>query len=222
MTMAKEIIIIGAGGLARGIYELIKHINASKPEPLYAPLAFVDKYAGETRSLNGLPVIADEAEIRKLVKKNPQICAAIANGDPKVKMRMVEEAKDYGIVCFPTLVHPAAVVCDFVELGQGAIIYAGCVLNCNSSIGAFTHLNMGCTIGHDAIIGDFVNISPGANISGSVKIETGANISTNAAVIQGVVIGENSILGAGACAVRDIPPNVTAVGVPAKPLQKKN
>jgi len=220
--MAKEIIIFGAGGLAREVYETVKQINASSPQPLYVPIAFADKFAREISTLNGLPVVSDETELRKMVERNPDICAAVATGDPKIKMRMVDEALGFGIKNYPALKHPSAIVGDFVDLGRGAIICAGCVLTCNIKVGEFVYLNLCCTVGHDAVIGDYVNVSPGANISGSVKIGNGANISTNAAVIQGIVIGENSILGAGACAVRDIPPNVTAVGVPAKPLQKKS
>jgi acetyltransferase-like isoleucine patch superfamily enzyme len=38
-------------------------------------------------------------------------------------------------------------------------------------------------------------------------------------VIQGVKIGENTKVGAGASVLRDLPSNVTAVGIPAKVIK---
>jgi galactoside O-acetyltransferase len=41
-------------------------------------------------------------------------------------------------------------------------------------------------------------------------------------VVDGVIIGEGSIIGAGAVVTRDIPPYSIAVGVPAKVISKRN
>jgi serine acetyltransferase len=43
----------------------------------------------------------------------------------------------------------------------------------------------------------------------------------NAGVIGGVTVGAWSTVGAGASVVRDVPPNVTAVGVPARVLPRR-
>ena len=42
-----------------------------------------------------------------------------------------------------------------------------------------------------------------------------------ATVIQGIEIGEWTVLGAGSVVNRDVPPNVTAVGMPAKPIKER-
>lgn len=51
--------------------------------------------------------------------------------------------------------------------------------------------------------------------------ENGVDISvgTGSAIIQGIKIGNNTILGAGAVVVKDLPANCTAVGSPAKPIK---
>jgi acetyltransferase-like isoleucine patch superfamily enzyme len=53
-------------------------------------------------------------------------------------------------------------------------------------------------------------------LSGNVTIGEGCDIGTNACAIQGITIGDWSIIGAGATVIRDLPANVTAVGVPAR------
>ncbi len=76
-------------------------------------------------------------------------------------------------------------------------------------------LNLGCTVGHDAVLADFCSLMPHANVSGAAQLDTGVYLGTNATIIQGVRVGANTIVGAGAVAVRDLPANATAVGVPA-------
>jgi hypothetical protein len=51
-----------------------------------------------------------------------------------------------------------------------------------------------------------------------VRIKKGARIGMSAIILPGATIGENSVIGAGAVVVDDIPPNCVAVGVPAKPI----
>ena len=96
------------------------------------------------------------------------------------------------------------------------------MLTCDITLGRFVLLNLGCTVGHDAVLGDFCSLMPHANVSGAARLEHGVYLGTNATVIQGVRVGAHTIVGAGAVAVRDLPANVTAVGVPAKELRMKN
>ncbi|HHU03083.1 MAG TPA: hypothetical protein GXZ91_08160 [Christensenellaceae bacterium] len=56
----------------------------------------------------------------------------------------------------------------------------------------------------------------GLRWQGSVAINNGSQI------IQGLTIGENTIVGAGAVVVRDLPANCTAVGVPAQVIKVGN
>jgi len=52
-----------------------------------------------------------------------------------------------------------------------------------------------------------------------------AYIGTGAVVINGtqenpIVIGDDAVVGAGACVTKTVPAGLTVVGVPAKPLQR--
>jgi acetyltransferase-like isoleucine patch superfamily enzyme len=52
-----------------------------------------------------------------------------------------------------------------------------------------------------------------------VILKKGARIAVNVLILPGVIIGENSIIGAGAVVTKNIPPNCLAVGVPARPIK---
>ncbi|MBK8708073.1 MAG: hypothetical protein IPN30_06210 [Flavobacteriales bacterium] len=69
-------------------------------------------------------------------------------------------------------------------------------------------------------IGAYSTINPGANISGDVTLEEGASTGTNATVLEKKTIGAYSKIGAGAMVHKDVPSRVTAVGVPAKVLER--
>jgi Acetyltransferase (isoleucine patch superfamily) len=51
---------------------------------------------------------------------------------------------------------------------------------------------------------------------GPIKIESNVFIGVNSVILPGVTIGHNSIIGAGSIVNKNIPPNVKAVGNPAR------
>ena len=50
----------------------------------------------------------------------------------------------------------------------------------------------------------------------NVKIGDGTFVGANAVIKQGIRVGKNAMIGAGAVVVKDVPDNLTVVGVPAK------
>ncbi len=86
----------------------------------------------------------------------------------------------------------------------------------------------GVVIGETAIIGDDVTIYQGVTLGGTGKdtgkrhptIGNNVMIGAGAKVLGPLVIGDNSRIAAGAVVLNDIPPNSTAVGVPARVVKK--
>ncbi len=92
-------------------------------------------------------------------------------------------------------------------------------------IGAFTYINAryGVEIEDNVQIGSHCSIYSHSTIDnkkGKVVIKKNAKIGAHSVIMPGVTIGENSIVGACSFVNRDIPPNVVAVGVPAKVIKK--
>ncbi len=82
----------------------------------------------------------------------------------------------------------------------------------------------GVVIGETTIIGDNVTLYQGVTLGGTGK-ETGKRhptlgnnimVGTGAKILGSVTIGDNTKIAAGAVVLQDIPPNSTAVGVPAR------
>lgn len=87
----------------------------------------------------------------------------------------------------------------------------------------------GVVIGETAEIGDDVTIYQGVTLGGTGKdtgkrhptIGNNVMIGSGAKILGPVKIGDNSKIAAGAVVLTDIPPNSTAVGVPAKVVRRE-
>jgi serine O-acetyltransferase len=88
----------------------------------------------------------------------------------------------------------------------------------------FIDHGMGVVIGETAEVGEGVTLYQGVTLGGTSLLHgkrhptLGNNvvIGLNAAVLGAITIGDNSRVGAGSVVVKDVPPNATVVGVPAR------
>lgn len=209
-----RLVVIGAGGLAREVVELIRDCQGVGQDWDLLGLTVDPEFAGPTE-LGGVPVFRDAGW---LSTQPPDVHAICAIGDPVARNLVVARHPERR---FATLTHPRSTIGRNVTLGHGVIVAAGSVITVDVTVGDHVLVNVGSTIGHDCSIGNFATVSPGANVSGAVSVGEGAYIGTGAAVIERVTLGEWSILGAGATAVRDVPANCTAVGVPATVIRQR-
>lgn len=215
--MIKELVIFGGGGFAREVAWLVADINLQLPEDArWKILGFIEHTNERVGSfLNGIPII-DPSDLKR---EFSDLYAVAAIGSTNLRERAVEQAGSLGFR-FATLIHPEVKMdATTVEIGHGCIVCAGNILTVNIKIGNHVIVNIDCTVGHDSIIEDFVTISPGCHLSGYTSVRRGAYIGTGAVTVERHEVGRNAIVGAGAVVVKDIPPDVTAVGIPARPIK---
>lgn len=133
------------------------------------------------------------------------------------------------------------------EIGSGVFLGNGVflqgrhdgrfIIGAHSWIGPMAYFDC-----RDLQIGEYVGWGPGAKVLGSehtgepggvpiiqtdllirpVRIQRWADIGVNAVVLPGVMIGEGSIVGAGAVVTDTIPDFVVAAGVPARVVRRRS
>jgi sugar O-acyltransferase (sialic acid O-acetyltransferase NeuD family) len=204
-----NLLIVGAGGLAREAAWLVDDINRAQPR--WRLVGFLGRSGEGDRTVRGLPVL-DAGSASSFA---PGTQAVIAIGEPQLRERIAGEVEQLELP-FATLVHPTVLMDSSVILGLGSIVCAGSILTVDVNVGKHVIINPDCTIGHDAVIGDYSTLAPGCHISGETTIGRSVMLGTGACMIQQTKIGDGTIVGAGAVVVRDLPPGVTAVGVPAR------
>ncbi len=169
-------------------------------------------------ALHSLPYLGTAADLNAATTP---LHVAVAVGSSRGRGAVVARLTS-PLLSFPTLIHPNVACAPYQQLriGAGCIISQGCILTCDITLGRHVLLNLGCTVGHDAVLDDFCSLMPHANVGGAAHLAAGVYLGTNATVLNQIRVGAGTTVGAGAVAVRDLPANCTAVGVPARVIKR--
>jgi len=160
----------------------------------------------------GVPVVG-EASLESIDRLNIQQ-AIIAVGSNRARAAVAGRLADR--VSWATAIHPTAHLAPGVRIGEGTVVFAGAIVQPSSVIGHHVILNTACSVDHDGSIGDFVHIAPGVRLAGNVQVGAGVLLGIGCCVIPERTIGAWATIGAGSVVVDDVPPDVTAKGIPAK------
>lgn len=116
----------------------------------------------------------------------------------------------------------------FSHIGRGL---TGIEIHPGATIGhrVFIDHGMGVVIGETAIIGDDCTLYHGVTLGGTSwnkgkrhpTLMQGVVIGAGAKVLGPITIGKNAKIGSNAVVVKDVPPNATAVGIPARILEEE-
>lgn len=214
-----QIAVYGAGGFGREVAWLVDDI--SNEEQPHQVVCFIDdNEAHYGQIVNGVPVMGlAEARLRFPVAQ-----AAVGIGTPQTREKVVQKVTDVGFAP-AMLIHPRVERSRWINIGPGAVICAGNILTVNITLGAQVQINLDCTIGHDVVMGDYTTLAPGVHVSGWVHFGQRVYVGSGAVILQGtheapLTIGDDAVIGAGAVVTKPVPPGVTVVGVPARPLQR--
>jgi sugar O-acyltransferase (sialic acid O-acetyltransferase NeuD family) len=212
MTLDRPILIVGAGGHAKVVASTLRRLDAEV-------MGLVDANAElhGTRVLGILVLGGDEWVMGRDPKSLLLVNGIGSVGRPGLRRDLFLRLKAKGFT-FASLVDPTAIVAEEVALDEGAQVLAGAILQPGVRIGANSIVNTRASVDHDCRIGAHVHVAPGAVLSGSVTVGDFAHIGTGASIKQGVRIGSGAVVGIGAAVTRDVAPDSTVTGVPARLL----
>lgn len=208
--------IFGASGFAKEVLPILRQHLARAGD---AEIVFVDRSASEP--LNGVAVIAEADFLSRGGER--AFVSAVADG--RLRQRLHETATASGARPLSIRADSAEVL-GVVEIGEGAILCSKSILTSNIRVGRGLQLNLNSYIAHDCVIGDWVTFGPNVACNGNVVIEDHAYVGTGALIRQGtperpLIIGAGAVIGMGAVVTRSVPPGITVVGNPARPLEQR-
>ena len=207
-----DLIIVGAGGLAREVLSWISELE--KMQNSWKFIGCLSDFPDDL-SKHGCdtPIIGAIAGHR--VEKNSVYSVAI--GAPDMRKKIVEQLQTGG-ARFVSLIHPTVIIGSRVQVGNGSIICQRVTLTCDISIGRFVLIDCHSTVGHDANIGDLVSLYSHADVTGGVVIGECAKIGSHVSLLPGMKVCGGATVGAGSVVVQNISTPKTYLGVPAKLL----
>jgi len=207
----KKLIIIGGGGHARVLIDLIKLSGQ------FEIIGILDSETELDSPAPGISVLGNDDLLPELYLEGiKNACIAIGSIKDNNKRKILyEKIKQIGFLV-PFFVHPNAIVSENVKISEGTQIMAGAIVQAGTIIGENTIINTGAIVDHDCRIGRHVHICPGAVMSGGVIANDESFIGAGSTIIQGIKIGRCATIAAGSVVVNNVLDECMVKGVPAK------
>ncbi|MBF0409653.1 MAG: 2,3,4,5-tetrahydropyridine-2,6-dicarboxylate N-acetyltransferase [Candidatus Riflebacteria bacterium] len=169
-------------------------------------------------------IIGNLDEIKPILERNAE---KISNHHIEVKARNSAIPMS-DLLKFNARIEPGAIIRDFVEIGDNAVVLMGAVINLGAIIGKRTMIDMNVVVGGRAIVGDDCHIGAGTVLAGVVEppsdmpvvIEDNVLIGANAVILEGVRVGKGAVVAAGSIVTKDVEPGWVVAGVPAHKIKK--
>lgn len=134
------------------------------------------------------------------------------------RCELAHQLASKGLVPSKPLIHPRAWVADTARVGDGTQVLAMAAVSESATIGKHCIINTSAVVDHDCSLADGVHIMPGATLAGCVVVEEFASIGSGAVILPRIRIGRSAVVGAGAVVTRDVAPNETVIGIPARSI----
>jgi sugar O-acyltransferase (sialic acid O-acetyltransferase NeuD family) len=201
----KSLVIAGAGGLGREVYDLALTLG-------YQVRGFLD----DTKTTLDDPTVKVRilCPVAAYVPAPEEFCI-VAVGDPKGRQALAEKLTQRG-ASFATLIHPSAVVAPSASIAPGCILAPFVYVGPRARIGTHGILNVHASFGHDAVMGDYGAICPHGVVSGGVQVGSGVLIGSGAVITPYLTIGQNARIAAGSIVFTPMPDGAEVLGNPAR------
>lgn len=206
----KNLIILGAGGFARDVYNFA--LNSKGYNEKFIVKGFLDLNEHSLDNFDGYPPILG-SEYDYTPEVNDIFITAI--GDNQLRKKIVDIVESKGGL-FLSLIHNTALVHTNAKIGNGCLIQPNTVIGADTAIGDHTYIQNGTILGHDAKVGSFCRIDCNVMFVGGTSCEDYVTVHTGAVINHKVCIGNNAVVGACSFVIRKVKAETTVFGNPAK------
>lgn len=207
----KRLAILGAGGHGRVV------ADAAEASGEWQQIVFFDDAWPDRKSSGPWPIFGNQTALLGQCEEFDGVVVGI--GSNRIRLASSQALFEAG-ACLATIIHPNATISRHASVEAGTVIFAGSVVNIGAHVGRACIVNTAATVDHDCQLADGVHLSPGANLAGGVTVGICSWIGANAGVRQQLSIGAHVVVGVGAVVVDSLPDGITAVGNPARDLNR--
>lgn len=210
--MMKNLIIIGAGGMGRTLFDIARESIGYGER--FVVKGFLDNNIYALDGYVGYPPILGTVDGYRIEPEDVFSCSI---GCVSHKKAVCEEIVARGGE-FITLIHRTARISLFAKIGIGCTVLANVGIGPNAMLGNFVFIQNNAIVAHDATVGDWTRIDTNVVCVGGVCIGHEVTIHTAAIISHNVTVEPEAIVGAGSFVIRRVKSNTTVHGNPAKKL----
>ncbi len=209
--MKNKIIIIGGGGHAKSLIDLINSTRS------YKIVGIVDPNIKIGTKILDIKVLGTDNKLNYFRKMGIKFLALGlgSEGNNQKRFRLWKKFVDKGFR-FPKLIHKKSIISKHSLIHDGVQVFANSVINAGSVIRDISVINTHSVVEHDCKIGLNVFTGIGVKICGRTKIDNNVFLGANSCILPKIKIEKNALIAAGALVNKDIKKNLKVKGVPAK------
>ena len=159
----KPLLLIGCGGHARSLIELIESCSDWH---VYGLIGLPHQVGS---LVLGYPVLGCDNDLPSIRAHCKSALIAIGQlPDPAPRQRLASHLHHLGFQ-FPVLISSHAVVSRHAQIGPGTTVGHGAIVNAGVVVGDHCIINTNSSIEHDVQIGNYCHISTGVLVNGGVR-----------------------------------------------------
>ena len=211
-----DLVIIGAGGFGREMFEHINMIN-TQVEPTWNFIGYIDDSSEETKE--GVKILGG---LETFLKMDTSIQYFIAIANMAVREKIANRCKQAGFTA-ATIIDAEVMIAPGCEIGEGTYLGHRTVLRRNVKIGEHCVIQGGGVICRDTEVGAYTSVMTNPCFGSNVKIGKYNYFGLRCNVADDVATTDDCTFGACASVNEDALIPGMYVGVPAilkKPLVK--
>ena len=210
-----NLLIYGAGGLAKEIYDIVLR---STPEK-YKKIIFIDDFVEEAPFYLSQTIHFDS--IKKDFPDTNSIEGIVGVGEPSYRELLATKFDKAGIR-LATIIDKTALVSPTAQIKEGSIVCEYSTIHANVVVGRGCLLQPYCNLGHDIEIGDYSVISSSCAPGGASIFGRCVYMGMNSTSKEKITIGDDAIIAMGAAVFNDVAEGNTVIGNPARITKGNN
>lgn len=210
--MKTSCVIIGAGTYGQVYAEYLKEH--------YTIVGFIDDNIKLINTfVNQIKVIGDFEYLLNELDKDIVVFVPIGNN--RIRINLINKLLKHDFQ-LPSFIHLDTNIHHSVKIGDVVYILGGTNIMPLTTIEDFVMISMGVNVAHHVNVGMGCFLSQGVNVGASISFKEAVFAGIGSTIMTGVKsIGKNTLIGAGAVIIKDIPDNAVVVGNPGKIIKTK-